>query len=292
MSTGVTPALSQPTASKRRVPRYELTVPLALTVLRSGIPNTMSGRALEIGEGGMGVIPESQLIVGESVRVEFLVPHSSQLMRATAVVRYQHERGFGLQFHRLPVGQQAIVRFWTRREGDLLLAAQPSAPSIKAVVRPEVLPSFEKSEKPKRQFGMRRIAAFAISVIVVAAVLGWWQWQHGWTELEAGLAGEQAVVVPPKLKVPAGELEQRLIHKVIPEYPERARHAGVQGAVVLDIVVSVEGAVTQVKFVSGPEALSQAAMDAVRWWRFEPYIVNGQPATVETTLLLNFRLTN
>lgn len=59
----------------------------------------------------------------------------------------------------------------------------------------------------------------------------------------------------------------------------------------LDIVVS-KGGVTQVKFVSGPEALSQAAMDAVRWWRFEPYFINGQPATVETTVLVDFRLVN
>jgi hypothetical protein len=54
-----------------------LTVPLALTVLRSGIPNNIPGRTLEIGEGGMGVVPASQLLVGEYVRVEFLVPHMS-----------------------------------------------------------------------------------------------------------------------------------------------------------------------------------------------------------------------
>jgi TonB family protein len=292
MSTGVTPALSQPTASKRRVPRYELTVPLALTVLRSGIPNIVAGRTLEIGEGGMGIVPEAQLIVGESVRVEFLVPHTSQVMRATAVVRYQHERGFGLQFHRLPVGQQAIVRYWTRREGDLLLGAKPSSASGEVVAEPELLRGFEKSENPKRRFGIRPIFALAAFLTVSAAASGWWQWQHGWAELEAQLPAEQAVLVQPQLKVPAGELEQRLIHKVIPEYPEAARHSGVQGTVALDIVVSAEGAVTQVKFVSGPEAVSQAAMDAVRWWRFEPYLVNGQPTAVETTLLLNFRLTN
>ena len=62
--------------------------------------------------------------------------------------------------------------------------------------------------------------------------------------------------------------------------------------VVLDTVVSAQGAVTQVKFVSGPEALSHAAIDAVRWWRYEPYLVNGQPATVETTVAVDFRLAN
>ena len=291
MSTGVTPAMSQPTESKRSVPRYELTVPLALTVLRSGIPNTIRGRALEIGEGGMGVVPASQLVVGESVRVEFLVPHTSTLMRATAVVRYQHERCFGLQFLRLPVEQQSIVRYWTRREGELLLSAQAGAISGEAVVKSKAPKDFERSENSTRNFGIQRVVAVAVSITVIAAVLGWWQWQQGWAELEAQLPAKDTVV-PPQLKVPADELAQRLVHQVMPEYPEHARQAGVQGTVVLDIVVNVEGAVTQVKFVSGPEALSQAAMYAVRWWHFKPYFVNGQPATVETTVVLNFRLAN
>jgi hypothetical protein len=127
MTTGATPAFSQGTASKRSVPRYRLTVPLALTVLRSGIPNNIPGRTVEIGDGGMGVILASQLLVGESVRVEFLVPHMSSPVRATALVRYQREGRFGLQFLRLPVEQQSIVRYWTRREGELLLAAKAGA---------------------------------------------------------------------------------------------------------------------------------------------------------------------
>jgi len=46
------------------------------------------------------------------------------------------------------------------------------------------------------------------------------------------------------------------------------------------------------KVVSGVEVLSKAAMDAVRWWRYEPYLVSGQPVTVETTVAVNFRLAN
>jgi len=289
MITGVKLAFSQGTASTRSVPRYKLTVPLALTVLRSGIPNNIPGRTLEIGEGGMGVVPASQLLVGESVRVEFLVPHMSSPVRATAVVRYQRERCFGLQFLRLPVEQQSIVRYWTRREGELLLAAQAGATLGEAVAKPKLPPD---SENSTRKFGIRRIVASAVSIMAIAAVLGWWHWQQGWAELEAQLPAKETVVVQPQLKVPADAMGRRIIHQVMPEYPEVARQAGVQGTVVLDTVVSVEGAVTQVKFVSGPEALSQAAMDAVRWWRYEPYFVDGQPATVETIVAVDFRLVN
>ena len=289
MITGVKLAFSQGTASTRSVPRYKLTVPLALTVLRSGIPNNIPGRTLEIGEGGMGVVPASQLLVGESVRVEFLVPHMSSPVRATAVVRYQRERCFGLQFLRLPVEQQSIVRYWRRREGELLLAAQAGATLGEAVAKPKLPPD---SENSTRKFGIRRIVASAVSIMAIAAVLGWWHWQQGWAELEAQLPAKETVVVQPQLTVPADAMGRRIIYQVMPEYPEFARQAGVQGTVVLDTVVSTEGAVTQMKFVSGPEALSQAAMDAVRWWRYEPYLVNGQPTTVETTVALDFRLAN
>ena len=87
-------------------------------------------------------------------------------------------------------------------------------------------------------------------------------------------------------------MERRVIHEVTPEYPALAQQAGIEGTVVLRAIVNAAGAVSQVKLVSGPQALSQAAMDAVRWWRYEPYFVNGQPATVETTVSVNFRLTN
>jgi TonB family protein len=265
---------------------------LALTVLRSGIPNNIPGRTVQMGEGGIGVVPASQLLVGEFVHIEFLVPHTSSPVRATAVVRYQRERCFGLQFLRLPVEQQSIVRYWTRREGKLLLTAQAGATSEEAVAKPKLPPDFESSENSRRKFGIRRIVTFAVSMTVIAAVLGWWQWQQGWAELEAQLPVKETVVVQPQLQVPADAMGRRIIHQVIPQYPEFARQAGVQGTVVLDAVVSVEGVVTQVKFVSGPEALSQAARNAVRWWRYEPYFVNGQPATVETTVAVDFRLAN
>jgi len=291
-TTGVTPIFSQGTASKRSVPRYKLTVPLALTVLRSGIPNNIPGYTLEISEGGMGVVPASQLLVGESVRIEFLVPHMSSPVQATAIVRHQRERCFGLQFLHLPAEQQSIVRYWTRCEGELLLAAPAGATLGEAVAKPKLPPDFLNSENSTPKFGIRRIVAFAISITVIAAGLGWWHWQQGWAELEARLPAKETVVVQPQLKVPADAMGRRIIHQVMPEYPEFARQAAVQGTVVLDIVVSTEGAVTQVKFVSGPEALSQAAMDAVRWWRYEPYFVNGQPTTVETTVAIDFRLAN
>jgi len=105
-------------------------------------------------------------------------------------------------------------------------------------------------------------------------------------------SGEGNCVVKATIKGAARLMQRRITHQVAPDYPEAARRAGVQGTVLLDAVVSVEGAVTQLNVINGPEARSPAAIDAVRWWRYEPYIVNGERATVETTISLNFRLPN
>jgi TonB family protein len=297
MSTGTTPAFSLGTTRTRRVPRYKLTVPFNLTVLRSGIPDHIPGRTLELGEGGMGVVAASQLLVGESVRIEFLLPHMTSPVRATAVVRYQRDLCFGLQFLRLPIEQQSVVRYWTRCEGEILVGAQePYAAQAGATLgveaaEPRPFPDFENFQNPKRRFRIRRVVALAVATIVIAALLGWWRWQREWAALEAQLPAK-TVAAKPQLEVPADAMQQRIRHLVPPEYPEDARQAGVQGTVVLNAVVSAEGRVTQVKFVSGPEALSLASIDAVRWWRYEPYLVNGQPATVETTVTVDFRLAN
>lgn len=288
MSIGAAPAFP---AYKRRLPRYKLTIPLDLTVLRSGVPDKISGSTIEIGEGGMGVVAASQLLVGESVRVEFLVPHMSSPMRATAVVRYQRDKCFGLQFLRLPVAQQLRIRYWTRQEGEILLAAQPDATVGEAGTEFQLAAGSQISENSNRRFRDWRFISFAICALVLAILLGWWHWQRGWTELEVQ-APDEALSTKPRLKVPADIMERQIIHQVTPEYPILARRARVQGTVVLDTVVNAEGVVTEVKLVGGPQALSQSAIDAVRWWRYEPYVLNGQPTPVETTVSVNFRLAN
>jgi TonB family protein len=300
MSTGTSPGFVPEGAPKRRVPRFKLAVPLDLTVLRSGIPDRIPGRTLEIGEGGVGVVVASRLLLGESVRVEFLLPHMTTPVRATAVVRYEHQRSFGLQFLRLPIEQQSIIRYWTRCEGEVLLsrhrleAAQslttwerPALPPA-TTLAPDLFQTLESSAIVGRTFGKQRIISFVAPVLVIAALLGWWRWEQGWVSLEGTALAKE--VSKPELRVPPDAMQQRIRHKVMPEYPEAARQAGVQGTVVLDAVVNTDGAVTQLKVVSGPEALTHAAIDAVRWWRYEPYSQNGRVSSVETTVLINFQL--
>jgi len=105
-----------------------------------------------------------------------------------------------------------------------------------------------------------------------------------------------AKVLPPP-PVPAARplrvsyiMEGNLIHRVQPEYPPLARQARVQGTVVLRAVISREGKIENLQVLNGHPLLVQAAMDAVRQWRYRPYYLNNEPVEVETQVTVNFTL--
>jgi len=84
--------------------------------------------------------------------------------------------------------------------------------------------------------------------------------------------------------------EDSLVRRVEPQYPEQARLHQVQGAVLLDVRIGRDGVVQEVKLVSGNQLLADAAMTAVRQWRFKPHFVNGNAADMETKITLKFTL--
>ena len=84
--------------------------------------------------------------------------------------------------------------------------------------------------------------------------------------------------------------EGRLVHRVEPDYPEEARRQAIQGPVVLAVRTGRDGAVQDVNVVSGNSMLAEAAMAAVKQWRFKPRVVGGQAVEMESRVTLNFRL--
>jgi protein TonB len=81
-----------------------------------------------------------------------------------------------------------------------------------------------------------------------------------------------------------------LIRKVVPEYPIIGRNMRVEGTVVLQAMISKSGTIENLRVVSGPQLLQQAAIDAVRQWQYRPYLLNGDPVEVETTVNVDFKL--
>ena len=81
-----------------------------------------------------------------------------------------------------------------------------------------------------------------------------------------------------------------LLNKSVPAYPAIAKAAGVEGTVVLQATISKTGTIENLRVVSGPAMLQQAALDAVRSWRYRPYLLNDAPVEVETTVNVVFRM--
>ena len=96
--------------------------------------------------------------------------------------------------------------------------------------------------------------------------------------------------VPMRVRVAQGVTAGLCIHKVQPVYPPAAKSARVQGTVVLQAIISKDGTIRDLKVLSGPNELQDAAAGAVQQWRYRPYVVNGEPVEVETTISVVFQL--
>ena len=82
-----------------------------------------------------------------------------------------------------------------------------------------------------------------------------------------------------------------LIKKVVPVYPLLARSAGIQGMVKFTALIGKDGKIQNVKLISGPPPLVDAASDAVKRWIYRPTLLNGQPVEVITQINVNFTIT-
>lgn len=93
-----------------------------------------------------------------------------------------------------------------------------------------------------------------------------------------------------RLRVGGKVQESNLVHKVTPEYPAEAKAARVQGAVRFAAIIDREGDVANLQLTSGHPLLVDAALRAVKRWRYKPTLVNGVPVEVVTTIEVNFEL--
>jgi TonB family protein len=281
-------------------------------MLRSGIPDTVPGRALNLCERGVAAVLASDMIPGEAVGVEVWLPLSPEPLRARALVRYQDHLRCGLEFVGLSAEQQKTIRTWAELSKA---TAEPEPTATKTTAA-------GKSGKddhgasgtdaadasgngsggtgpggPGVRGPKKRQLAWMVMIVLGAtlAVLFWWRWNRGWEELERGLpnhaASSDATEVPAsKIQVPAEEMQKLLVHRVDPEYPASARQERLQAVILLDVVVGRDGSVLETRALNGPDVLARAAVDAVRWWKFKPYSLQGKAAVVETTVAVEFKL--
>ncbi len=95
---------------------------------------------------------------------------------------------------------------------------------------------------------------------------------------------------PKRIRVPARMAEANLVYDVAPKYPPEAGRARIEGTVVLLAVIGKDGTVEDVRVKSGLSLLAQAAIEAVKQWRYRPYLLNGEPVEVDSQITINFTL--
>lgn len=107
-----------------------------------------------------------------------------------------------------------------------------------------------------------------------------------------GVPGGQLFKTQTNQSIPAVRVEQtpRVIRKVRPLYPPVALRARIMGTVIVEAVTDIYGNVKSTRVVKGHPLLTQAALDAVRKWVYEPYIINGVAKPVRFVVELNFEI--
>jgi TonB family protein len=275
-------------------------VPVDVTVLRSGLPSSIPGRSLDIGEGGVAAMLAAELQTGEWVAVEFQLPNVGYPLQTKAVVRHHSQLRCGFEFLGLSRDQRYMIRHWAGTaqwdqppiESPVIGAPLPKAPALAPSQQTSFPPSHAPSAVRARRMSLnpqvRRLLSMTLVLLVVVGIIAAWEWHRGWKKLEARTARNDVHSRAPSAKVPPEVMERLLLRKVDPVYPETARRANLQGTVILGAVIAADGTVVNLHPISGPEGLTSAAMDAARWWRFRPYRVQGEAAAVETSLTVEF----
>jgi protein TonB len=105
-----------------------------------------------------------------------------------------------------------------------------------------------------------------------------------------GSAAPIPKVAVQRIRVSSGVTQGLVVHRVEPVYPQIAKTARIQGTVILAAVIGKDGAIQNLHVVSGHPLLTNAAMDAVKQWRYRPYILNGEPVEVDTQVEVHFTL--
>ena len=98
------------------------------------------------------------------------------------------------------------------------------------------------------------------------------------------------IATPQRVRVSSGVSTGLLIRKVPPTYPPLARQARIQGVVILQAQISKDGTIQNLQLISGHPMLAPAAIEAVKQWRYKPYLLNGEPVEVDTQVQVNFTL--
>ena len=96
--------------------------------------------------------------------------------------------------------------------------------------------------------------------------------------------------LPKRVRVSQGVMQGLIIKKVQPKYPKEAKKKHVEGSVILRAVISQTGDIGELQLISGPDLLVPSAMEAVKQWKYRPFLLQGQPVEIDTQITVNYTL--
>jgi TonB family protein len=155
--------------------------------------------------------------------------------------------------------------------------------------------SFERrvmqlTKRPARPSALRRVATIAASVLFGAAICAATVALS--VHIDALAAGDEHHPSQPNgpIHVKADIMQNQILHKVPPVYPLEAKKARIQGNVELEAIIGKTGEVENLRVISGPATLQQSALDAVHQWTYKPFLLNGSPVEVKSTINVTYTL--
>lgn len=186
-------------------------------------------------------------------------------------------------------GRREYAQSLLRLASLLAVAPPPIAPHTIGMLDAH---TFERrlmllTEKPNECHGPRRALTLAVCAVVAVGTC--------MAALTLRVSINPAVVLASSAssspaKVSGGVMAGNLLTHVNPVYPPAAKDAKIQGAVVLHAIIGRDGTIEDLQVVSGPKELLTSAVDAVRQWTYKPFLLNGDPTEVETTITVNYFL--
>lgn len=112
----------------------------------------------------------------------------------------------------------------------------------------------------------------------------------GATPIEVTPEASRPPLPPGVLRVGGNVKPPTKVHDVLPTYPDQARAARIQGIVIIEATIDTQGEVSDARVLRGVQLLNDAALAAVRQWRFTPTLMNGVPVSVVMTVTVHFAL--
>jgi periplasmic protein TonB len=177
---------------------------------------------------------------------------------------------------RAPAQQRAAAAATSNLSADGRVIEPPSIPLSTARIRDDSAP--------------RPVGAAGIGI---PGGLGErWSSNPVWSSIASAASITPPVSAAPVVRRPplSHAMEAYLVQRVQPEYPPLAKSVRIQGEVVLRAMISRNGTIENLQVLSGHPMLARAAVDAVRQWRYRPYLLNGEAVEVETQITVNFLL--